>query len=173
MDYLKLHIEDLTGISLDVITAGLAALVLIIIMIINGVKMRKLKKRYEAFMSGKNAASLEDPLVKRLNQVDDLIASDEDTKRKVQMVLDHLDNTYQKVGLVKYDAFNEMGGKLSFSLALLNRKNDGFIINAMHSREGCYTYIKEIINGNSVIMLADEEREALDMALENTYEQGK
>ena len=43
----------------------------------------------------------------------------------------------------------------------------------MHSREGCYTYIKEIINGNSVIMLADEEREALDMALENTYEQGK
>ena len=175
MDYLKLHIEDLTGISLDVITTGLAALVLIliIIMIINGVKMRKLKKRYEAFMSGKNAASLEDTLVKRLNQVDDLMASDEDTKRKVQMVLDHLDNTYQKVGLVKYDAFNEMGGKLSFSLALLNRKNDGFIINAMHSREGCYTYIKEIINGNSVIMLADEEREALDMALENTYEQGK
>lgn len=175
MDYLKLHIEDLTGISLDVITAGLAALVLIliIIMIVNGVKMRKLKKRYETFMSGKDAATLEDTLVKRLNQVDDLIASDEETKRKVQMVLDHLDNTYQKVGLVKYDAFNEMGGKLSFSLALLNRKNDGFIINAMHSREGCYTYIKEIINGNSVIMLADEEREALDMALENTYEQGK
>ena len=71
MDYLKLHIEDLTGISLDVITAGLAALVLIliIIMIINGVKMRKLKKRYEAFMSGKNAASLEDTLVKRLNHL--------------------------------------------------------------------------------------------------------
>ncbi|MFR5700845.1 MAG: DUF4446 family protein [Eubacterium ramulus] len=55
MEYLKLHIEDLTGISLDVITVGLAALVLIliIIMIVNGVKMRKLKKRYEAFMAGK------------------------------------------------------------------------------------------------------------------------
>ncbi len=175
LDYLKLHIEDLTGISLDVITAGLAALVLIliIIMIVNGVKMRKLKKRYEAFMSGKDAASLEDTLVKRLNQVDDLIASDEETQAKVQMVLDHLDNTYQKVGLVKYDAFNEMGGKLSFSLALLNRKNNGFIINAMHSREGCYTYIKEIIDGHSVIMLADEEKEALEMALADTYEQEK
>ena len=174
MDYLKLHIEDLTGISLDVITAGLAALVLIliIIMIINGVKMRKLKKRYEAFMSGKNAASLEDTLVKRLNQVDDLIASDEDTKRKVQMVLDHLDNTYQKVGLVKYDAFNEMGGKLSFSLALLNRKNDGFIINAMHSREGCYTYVKEIVKGESYVELAEEEAEALDKAIfEDGYEE--
>ena len=169
MEYLKLHIEDLTGISLDVITVGLAALVLIliIIMIVNGVKMKKLKKKYEAFMAGKNA------LVKRLNQVEDLIASDEHTQEKVQMVLDHLDNTYQKVGLVKYDAFNEMGGKLSFSLALLNRKNNGFIINAMHSREGCYTYIKEIIDGNSVIMLAEEEKEALEMALADTYEQGK
>ena len=152
VEYLKLHIEDLTGISLDVITVGLAALVLIliIIMIVNGVKMKKLKKKYE-----------------------DLIASDEHTQEKVQMVLDHLDNTYQKVGLVKYDAFNEMGGKLSFSLALLNRKNNGFIINAMHSREGCYTYIKEIIDGNSVIMLAEEEKEALEMALADTYEQGK
>ena len=60
-----------------------------------------------------------------------------------------------------------------FGLTFREIENDGFIINAMHSREGCYTYIKEIINGNSVIMLADEEREALDMALENTYEQGK
>ena len=52
-------------------------------------------------------------------------------------------------------------------------KNNGFIINAMHSREGCYTYIKEIIDGNSVIMLAEEEKEALEMALSDTYEQGK
>lgn len=67
--------------------------------------------------------------------------------------------------MVKYDAFHEMGGKLSFSLALLDQKNDGFIINAMHSREGCYTYIKEIVNGNSIIVLADEEKEALDIAM--------
>ena len=84
-----------------------------------------------------------------------------------------MEKSYQKVGIVKYDAFNEMGGKLSFALAMLDNNNTGWILNAMHSREGCYTYIKEIINGNSVIMLADEEREALDMALENTYEQGK
>ena len=72
--------------------------------------------------------------------------------------------TFQKVGLVKYDAFQEMGGKLSFSLCLLNEKEDGFLINAMHSREGCYTYIKEIIAGNCVIILSEEEKEALDMA---------
>jgi hypothetical protein len=164
---LQLNIEEWTGISLDIFVLGLAALVLIliIVMIVNSVKMTKLKKRYNQFLSGKDAQSLEDTLVQRLDQIDDLLKSDEDTKNKVQMVLDHLDATYQKVGLVKYDAFNEMGGKLSFSLALLNRKNDGFIINAMHSREGCYTYIKEIINGNSIILLGEEEKEALEMAL--------
>ena len=65
----------------------------------------------------------------------------------------------------KYDAFDEMGGKLSFSLAMLNNKEDGFIINAMHSREGCYTYIKEIIAGKAITVLTKEEQEALDMAL--------
>ncbi len=60
-----------------------------------------------------------------------------------------------------------MGGKLSFSLALLDQKNDGFIINAMHSREGCYTYIKEIVDGNSIIVLAEEEKNALDIAMGN------
>ena len=135
-------------------------------------KMKKLKKKYEAFMAGKNAASLEDTLIKRLNQVEDLIASDEHTQEKVQMVLDHLDNTYQKVGLVKYDAFNEMGGKLSFALAMLDNNNTGWILNAMHSREGCYTYVKEIVKGESYVELAEEEAEALDKAIfEDGYEE--
>ena len=170
----NLDLKELTGINTDVLVVGLAALVvvLIIVMIIkgiaNGMKMKKLKKSYEMFMEGKDGRTLEDTLIARINQMEELAASDEETKKKVQMVLDHLDYTYQKVGLVKYDAFNEMGGKLSFSLALLNRKNDGFIINAMHSREGCYTYIKEVINGNPIILLSEEEKEALEIALDSS-----
>ena len=76
-----------------------------------------------------------------------------------------MQHTYQKMGLIKYDAFNEMGGKLSFSLAMLDVKNNGFIINAMHTREGCYTYIKEIVDGNSIIVLSEEEKEALSRAM--------
>ena len=164
---MDIDLQELTGIRLDLFVIALAALVvvLIIILIVNSVKMSKLKKNYRIFMEGNDAKSLEDTLIKRLDQIDDLMESDKENKEAIQVVLDHLDATYQKVGLVKYDAFNEMGGKLSFSLALLNRKNDGFIINAMHSREGCYTYIKEIINGNSVILLSEEEKEALAEAV--------
>ena len=74
--------------------------------------------------------------------------------------------TYQKLGVVKYNAFSEMGGKLSFAIAMLNQKNDGFILNAMHSSDGCYTYAKEVVNGESFIVLGEEEKQALDMALQ-------
>ena len=82
---------------------------------------------------------------------------------KIKKELPHF---YEKMGLIKYDAFHEMGGKLSFSLAMLDMRNNGFIINAMHTREGCYTYIKEIIDGNSVIVLSEEEQEALKRAMD-------
>ena len=54
---------------------------------------------------------------------------------------------------------------MSFALALLDEKNNGFILNVVHTREGSYTYIKEIIDGNSVLALGDEEERALNGAL--------
>lgn len=159
-------ISELLGIDSDYIIIGLVAIVLImfIIMIINMVQISKLKKRYKIFMSGKNARNLEKTLIERLNQVDELIEANTANEKNIKLLFNKMKFTFQKVGLVKYDAFNEMGGKLSFSLALLNEKDDGFVMNAVHSREGCYTYVKEIIDGNSIIVLSPEEQEALDMA---------
>lgn len=139
-------------------------LILLILMIVNLVQNRRLKRKYNRFMMGKDCRSLEDNLIRRVNEIEELIASNEKNQRNIEKIARNLNSTYQKLGMVKYDAFHEMGGKLSFSLALLNKENDGFIINAMHSREGCYTYIKEIIKGNSVIPLSEEEREALETA---------
>lgn len=160
-------IEYYLGIDSDYILLGLAGLTLIlfIIILINVIQMRKLKKKYKMFMDGKNAKTLEESIMSRMDQIDYLISSNQKNESDIKAINKNLKSTFQKVGLVKYDAFQEMGGKLSFSLALLNQVNDGFIINAMHSREGCYTYIKEIIDGNSIIALADEEKEALEMAM--------
>lgn len=108
---------------------------------------------------------MEDTLIKRLNQVDSLIESNDENKKNIRALFSNMEITYQKMGLIKYDAFNEMGGKLSFSLAMLDKRNNGYIINAMHTREGCYTYIKEIVDGNSIIVLSEEEQKALDRAM--------
>ena len=159
-------ISQLLGFDADYIIIGLSALVVImfIIQIINMVQIGKLKKKYNVFMKGKDAKSLEDTLIKRLNQVDKLIEANAANEQNIKKIFNNMKSTFQKFGLVKYNAFHEMGGKLSFSLALLNETDDGFVMNAVHSREGCYIYIKEIVGGNSIIVLADEEQEALNMA---------
>ncbi|WP_455721430.1 DUF4446 family protein [Agathobacter sp.] len=161
-------ISEYLGFDSDYIILGLAGVVIIllILIIVNMVQVGKLKKRYKVFMSGKTAKSLEDTILKRLDQVDDLIASNSANEKNIEELFTNMKGTFQKIGLVKYDAFHEMGGKLSFSLAMLNGQDDGFVLNAVHSREGCYTYIKEIVGGNSIIVLADEEQEALNMAKE-------
>lgn len=163
----KIMISKYLEIDSDYIIIGLCGvlLILFILVIINIVQMKKLKKNYRIFMSGKDAKTLEDTLIQRLDQVDSLLESNEENDRNIKVLSKNMQCTYQKMGLIKYDAFHEMGGKLSFSLAMLDMRNNGFIINAMHTREGCYTYIKEIIDGNSVIVLSEEEQEALKRAM--------
>lgn len=161
-------IAQYLGFDSDYIIIGLAAvcIILLVMMIVNMVQTSKLKKKYETFMKGKNAKSLEETLIKRLDQIDSLIEANKANEDNIKKIFSNMRFTFQKIGLVKYDAFNEMGGKLSFSLALLSESNSGFVLNAVHSREGCYTYIKEIIDGNSVLTLAEEEKEALEIAKE-------
>ena len=67
--------------------------------------------------------------------------------------------------MVKYNAFKGMGGNLSFAIALLDLNNTGFILNSVHSREGCYLYIKSVEKGETDISLGIEEKEALEQAL--------
>lgn len=138
---------------------------LLIYIIYTNRKIKKLTEKYQKFMSGKDGESLESEVIKRFSQIDKLINCDKIINNKINEINDNLLRTFQKVGIVKYDAFNEMGGKLSFALALLNKEDTGFVINAMHSREGCYTYIKEIIKGESYILLGEEEKEAVDRAV--------
>lgn len=155
------------GIDGSYIVIGLAALCLLLLVLVL-VLFRKnsaLKQKYEVFMQDSQGESLERLFVNKFSQVDGLIQKTKEIDEKINGINETLLGTYQKIGIVKYDAF-DMGGKLSFALALLNDKNDGFIINSMHStREGCYTYAKEIIKGESFIVLAAEEKQALEMAI--------
>lgn len=162
-----MSICDYLGIDLEYVVWGLAgaSTLIFLLLVISMVKLGNLKKKYKKFMGDSEAKSLEQKIIEKLELIDGLVESNDMNKQKIEKLENQMHTTFQKFGLVKYDAFNEMGGKLSFSLVLLNERNDGFIINAMHSREGCYTYIKEIIAGKSIIVLTGEETEALNMAL--------
>lgn len=140
-------------------------IVVLILYIMNLLQLKKLQKRYSIFMEGNDAKSLESRIEKRFQQVDHLLEEEKKDHDHIALLFKNMKPTFKKFGLIKYDAFNEMGGKLSFSLCLLSEVNDGFIINAVHSREGCYTYVKEILNGKSYLVLAEEEKDALNEAM--------
>ena len=112
-----------------------------------------------------NAGTLESDIVAIKEDNSFLKVATEQNKKDIRKIYKNLEITYQKVGLVKYDAFKEMGGQLSFSIALLNNKNDGFILNSVHSSDGCYSYTKEIKGGTCAIALGQEEEKALQMAI--------
>ena len=125
----------------------------------------KLKKRLDKFLTGKDGTSLEQDIAGLYEDNKFLKANTEKNKKDIRTLYRNMESAYQKMGLVKYDAFNQMGGQLSFSLALLDENNNGFIINSVHSSEGCYSYTKEIKLGQCAIDLGAEEAEALSMAM--------
>ncbi len=157
----------LGGVDIGYILLGVVVLciILIIVTIVQIAKTNKLRKKYEKFMQGKDAKSLEKDIIGLYEDNKFLKANVDKNKHDIRRLYKNMESTFQKVGIVKYDAFQQMGGKLSFSLALLNENNDGFILNSVHSSEGCYSYTKEIKGGECSISLGDEEEKALNIAM--------
>lgn len=143
--------------------------ILFVFQIKTSFKINRFMKKYKSFMKGKDGISLEKTILRNMNDIDMLLESSKNHMEQIKQLKEIQTHTLNKTAIVKYDAFKEMGGKLSFALAMLDQENSGFVINAVHSREGCYTYIKEIVKGESYIILGEEEKEALRQAV-NTYE---
>lgn len=161
------YMLGLGGIDIGYLFLGMTILILIllVLLIIQMVKSSKLKKRLDKFVLGRDGNSLEQDIIGLFEDNKFLKANAEKNKKDIRMLTKRLESSYQKMGLVKYDAFQQMGGQLSFSLCLLDDNSNGFIINSVHSTEGCYSYTKEIRGGESSIPLGEEEAEALSIAI--------
>ena len=159
----------LKKLAIDPAFIFLFILILIVVLFVLYVnvtmKYNRLKSSYASFMRGKDGKTLEESMKDKFSEVDAILKITKQNRLDIREISKKMENDYQKLGIVKYDAFNEMGGKLSFALAMLDGNNSGWVINAMHSREGCYTYVKEIVKGESYVELAEEEAEALDKSI--------
>ncbi len=165
-----MELFNYVGIDVGYVVLGLAGfcLILFILLIVMMSKNSKLKKKYMTFMDGEDGKNLEKAILDKFSAIDTLQVNVEDIYRQIQSINGQLVTAYQKIGLVKYDAFKEIGGKLSFVLVLLTAEDDGFILNSMHStKEGCYTYAKEVVKGEAFVILSEEEHQALEEAKSN------
>jgi hypothetical protein len=148
---------DIIFISIDVLL-----LALIIYMMI---KYRKLSNSYNFFMKGKRGENLEGVIFKITEEIKKLKFEDKENKDAIRVINKNLRAAYQKFGVVKYNAFKGMGGNLSFAFAMLDYTNTGYILNSVHSREGCFVYVKVVDRGQTEVLLGAEEKEALEQAL--------
>jgi hypothetical protein len=162
-----MDIFESLGVSTDLIVIILAVIVVLqfIWIFVILTKCNKLNKRISKFTTGSDAASLEEVMAKRFSEIRQIVKNEKQQNRDIDAINDKFLTTFCKIGLVKYDAFKETSGKLSFSLALLTENHDGIIITSMHSREGCFTYCKEVANEESYYILSEEERLALNVAM--------
>lgn len=170
MSYGLFEKMGLASFDLSILFLILAAAIIVswVIAGIALVKYKNLQKKYTKFMGGNDAKALESYLM-------DLIRLNEENKEKIkenEAELARLKEKqrfhFQKLGMNKYNAFQEMGGDLSFALALLDENNDGFIINSVHSIQSSYCYAKEVKEGTCSLNLSDEEGVALQKALTST-----
>ena len=129
--------------------------------------MLKYKKRQDIFLQGNDGRSLEKSILSKFKEIDRAKAAVDESSGIIKELQDYNKFAFQKFAINKYDAFEGMGGKLSFSLCVLTDNNDGFILTAVHNEiGGCYTYVKEIIRGESYVVLSAEEKKALERAKE-------
>ena len=157
----------LENIDIGILIVALVVIILflIILNIVNIRSISKLKKKYDKFMLGKNAESLENEITDLFEDNKFIKNSIEKNKKDIHALYRKFESSCQKVGIIKYDAFDQIGGKLSFCMALLDENNNGFILNSVYGAEGCYTYTKEIKNGNCETSLGQEEEKALSIAM--------
>ena len=147
-----------------VIIALLAVMMILVIWL--GVRVGTLESRMRSFMKGREGASLENEIAGLFKDNKHLMKNASRNKRDIEEIKAHMLTHVCKVGIVKYDAFHQMGGQLSFALCMLDTEDNGFILNAVQSADGCYTYIKEVVAGMSRIELGREEQQALGAALQ-------
>ncbi|MCR5676330.1 MAG: DUF4446 family protein [Lachnospiraceae bacterium] len=160
------------GLTFETLALFLVLLILCVVLLVFVLRQQKqikdLDKRLRKLMRGKNTTSLETEIIHLFEANDVLTETAHDVQRTLEKQQVMLDRCFHRIGVIKYDAFNQMGGKLSFALALLNEENNGLILNSVHSPDGNYTYVKEVVDGRSELELGTEEQQALERALSQT-----
>lgn len=107
---------------------------------------------------------------KLINQINiDMNSESKIIREMIDVINNNLKICIQKTAVVRYNPFDNVGGELCFALAMLDKKNDGYILNTIFTDNGCYTYCKPVINAVSTIKLSKEEQDALDLAKNKVF----
>lgn len=146
-------------------------LILVISNLLNKRKIKKLTQKYNKFMTGLSDKNIEEVLEICLEDVQEIKKSNKEFKKAINDIDNSLVQCIQKVGIIRYTAFDNVGSDLSFAIALMDANNNGVVLNGIYSRDGSSTYAKILENGQSKHKLSAEEIQAIEKA-KKSYSEG-
>ncbi len=153
--------------SLGPIVVGLAIVIVVLLIAVIALARRtsRIDARLSGLTRGGGGESLEAVLDSHLDKVDAVARGIRDLDARMAVLEAAQRRSFQRVGLVRYNPFEETGGNQSFALALLDAAGDGWVLSSLHARSGTRVYAKAVAAGRSDSALSDEETEALRQAL--------
>ena len=141
---------------------------LIIGFIIMIAKLFSINKKYKTFLNKLgNGENIEEDLENYMYRVERVEKQNMEIRNLVDSIDKNLESCIQKIGIVRYNAFKDTGSDLSFALAMLDENNNGVVLNGIYSREMSNIYAKPVQNGKSNHTISEEEKEAIQKAMDN------
>lgn len=143
-------------------------IVLAVLYITSVINLKKLRTSYLKFMNKLgNGNNIEEMLQNYVKKVETVETRNEELIAYCKIIDDNIKKCTQKIGIVRYNAFKDVGSDLSFALAILDDYNNGVVLNGIYARDNSNIYAKPIENGNSKYILSEEEKEAVNKAINN------
>lgn len=166
-----MKLQGMGGIIFIVVLLILIQISTVVCLINLYMKYKRLKVSYSSFMRGKDGKTMEESLLDHFKRFDNIEMTAQENKEALQILDERMQRSVQKFSMVKYNAFREMEGNLSFVVTLLDGSHNGLILNVLNTGDGNHLYLKEVLKGESYMELSDEEKEGLERAIyQETYE---
>lgn len=165
MDFTNISTFINENLAAVLIAFAASFIVMILLFIVMMVSNRKLKKRYNHLMKDMDKGNLEDMIKGYQKKIDETYVDAKLALEDLKLLSNQVNHCIQKVGVVRFKAFEDIGSDLSYSVALLDNKNDGVVITSIFGRNISTSYAKPIAKGTSKYALSDEEIYAMNKAL--------
>ena len=143
----------------------LLILVLLILIVYTMVRLSTMRARYREMMRGSETEDIEGMLIQHIHEVEQVAATNAHILEENELIRQFLRKTLVRTAMVRFRAFEDMGGDLSYAVAMLDANNDGVIFSSIFARADSRSYIKPIKNGSSEYPLTDEEKGVLREAM--------
>lgn len=155
------------------IAVGVIALLALLLAVLLTVRTSRMTRQYRVLSAADDQASFVEVVARKTAEVEELRADVADLAAELRATQGELHQALRHVSLVRYDAFGDMGGRMSFSVAMVDDHGNGFVLTTVHARSESRTYVKQLRGGMAEVALSPEEQQAVEDVIEGTIPGGR